>query len=58
MTNVERIRNMNEEELIDFLGESICDHVKLCPYETDKKISCDKCRKIWLHSEVIESDKR
>lgn len=56
MNNADRIRNMTDEELIEFLGESICDHVKLCPYETDKKISCDECRKIWLHSEVIENN--
>jgi hypothetical protein len=66
MSNADKIRNMNDEELADFLGEfEVCD---VCKYlgdrgecELDSIFLCEKgfavaIAKDWLQSEVKGSD--
>ena len=50
MKNADKIRNMNNDELIEFLNHSICDHT-----ETDERNciedECRKCIRDWLEKE-------
>lgn len=50
MTNADRIRQMTDEELCDFMAESICDSVDICMNDTP----CRECRLAWLKQEVSE----
>lgn len=52
MSNGDRIRQMTDEELCDFMAESICDSVDICRNDTP----CYECRLAWLKQEV--SDER
>ena len=48
MTNTEKIRNMTDEELCDYMAESICDSADVCRNDTP----CRECRLAWLKQEA------
>lgn len=48
LTNADRIRQMTDEELCDFMAESICDNVDVCINDTP----CRECRLAWLKQEA------
>lgn len=50
MTNGDKIRAMTDEELADFMAESICDSVDICMNDTP----CRECRLAWLKQEAGE----
>ena len=56
MTNGDKIRNMTDEELCDFLGDYIC-------YLTDdycraEDIECRDCKMKWLKQELKDNESR
>ena len=53
-TNVDRIRNMSDEELMDTLFNSCLEymHIDECPYSDMNVGMCKKCISEWLHSEA------
>lgn len=53
MTNADRIRQMADEELCDFMAESICDNVDICRNDTP----CRECRLAWLKQEAENNDR-
>lgn len=53
MTNADRIRQMTDEELCDFMAESICDNVDICRNDTP----CRECRLAWLKQEAENNDR-
>lgn len=65
MTNAERIRSMNDEELANFLVEGAsrwdwCDPSAPVDYDKNcwgkgREDSCDKCCKVWLQKEYDEN---
>lgn len=57
MTNADRIKNMNNDELAGFLDEvfnKIDDEFSFTCNSCYEKINCDICFKDWLDSEVEE----
>ena len=52
MTNADKIRNMTDEELCDYMAESICDSVDIC---TNGK-QCRECRLEWLKQEADDGE--
>ena len=57
MTNADRIRNMSDEELADFLGGN-CDKRmpnRFCAYPFDYEM-CRECYFEWLQAEVKEGE--
>ena len=54
MTNGDKIRSMNDEELAEFLDEIIECSCGVCPYEEgcDQEYDCGKKLTKWLKSEV------
>ncbi|MBP0975398.1 MAG: hypothetical protein J6P20_04975 [Oscillospiraceae bacterium] len=48
ITNGDRIRAMTDEQLCDFMAESICDRVDICKNDTP----CQECRLEWLKKEA------
>lgn len=50
MTNADKIRKMDDQQLCDFLGELICDHIDpvfCCAPNTD----CEHCKMLWLEED-------
>ena len=56
MTNVERIRNMTDEELSEFLINF--DMCIVCQVKCTKEYPCNKGILAWLQKEVTQDDKR
>ena len=52
MTNGDRIRAMTDEEICEFMAESICDSV----YDCRNDIPCYECRLAWLKKEVNQNE--
>ena len=48
VTNGDKIRAMSDEELCNFMAESICDNVDICLNETP----CRECRLAWLRKKA------
>lgn len=53
-TNGDRIRQMTDDELVDFLAGFLCYQVGLCRADD---ISCRECALQWLRQEVKENGK-
>ena len=51
MTNGDRIRQMTDDELADFLDGFLCYQVGVCRKE---EIDCAECNLQWLKQEVSE----
>lgn len=63
MTNIEKIKNMTDEELAEFLvdGADGC-FIKACAKENDASVVCDyecyKCARLWLNRGAEDKNKR